>query len=142
MARPQTDQELSRSELQILKLFWRSGRLSAREAHQSMDEMGWAYTTTRTILDRMVKKGLLQREAFHGLYLYEATVGKVVTMARLVKEFAERVLELDSVPVATLFNQSEVLDDSELAELEQMLAHDGEHGSGDDSGHDSVEESP
>ena len=123
MARPQNiDQELSRSELGLLKLFWRRGKLSARETHDAVEsEMGWAYTTTRTMLDRMVKKGLLEREAFHGLYLYGAAVGKVATMARLVKEFTERVLELDSVPVATLFAQSEMLDDDELAELEEML---------------------
>lgn len=117
-----TDQDLSRSELGILKLFWRSGQLSAREAHDAVEgETGWAYTTTRTMLDRMVKKGLLKRDAFHRLYLYRAAVGKVATMARLVKEFTERVLELDEVPVATLFARSEMLNEDELDELEQML---------------------
>lgn len=116
------DDGLSKAELGILKLSWRSGRLSAREVHDSISgETGWAYTTTRTMLDRMVKKGLLERDTFHGLYLYWAAVGKVTTMARLVREFTERVLELDSVPVATLFAESEVLDEGELAELERML---------------------
>ncbi|MEM8930756.1 MAG: BlaI/MecI/CopY family transcriptional regulator [Acidobacteriota bacterium] len=121
------DHELSRAELGLLKSFWRAGRLSAREVHDSFGvEMGWAYTTTRTMLDRMVKKGLLEREAFHGLFLYAAAVGKVSTVARLVREFTERVLELDRVPVATLFADSEMLDADELAELERLLADDGE----------------
>ena len=113
---------LSKTELGILKLLWRTERSSAREIHDALgNDMGWAYTTTRTMLDRMVKKGLLERGSFHGLYLYSAAVGKVTTVARLVREFTERVLELDSVPVATLFADSEVLDENELAELEQLL---------------------
>lgn len=116
-------QELSRSELDLLKLFWRTGKLSAREVHERLEsERGWAYTTTRTTLDRMAKKGLLSKIPFHGLFLYDAAVSKVGTLARLIKEFTHRVLELDSVPVASLLSQSEMLDDDELAELERLLA--------------------
>lgn len=118
-------QELSRAELEWLKLFWRSGRLSAREAHDRLaSERGWAYTTTRTVLDRMVKKGLLERESFHGLYVYRAGVSKVSTMARLIREFAQRVLELDAAPVAGLMAESEMLDAEELAELQKLLEED------------------
>ena len=122
-----SDQELSRSELDLLKLFWGSGRLSAREVHELVEEeRGWAYTTTRTNLERMAKKGLLTKGSFHGLYLYDAAVGKVSTLARLIKEFTHRVLELDSVPVASLMADSEMLDADELLQLERMLAEDAE----------------
>ena len=115
-------QDISKAELDLLKLFWRRGKLSAREVHDATEvSTGWAYTTTRTTLDRMVKKGLLHRKTFHGLYLYAAAVGKVATLARLAKEFAERVLELDSVPIATLFSHSDVLNEEELEELEATL---------------------
>ena len=125
---PGNAQELSRSELDLLKLFWRTGKLSAREAHDKLEaEKGWAYTTTRTTLDRMVKKGLLSKTPFHGLFLYDAAVGKVSTLARLIREFTSRVLELDSVPVASLLADSEMLDDAELVELERLLdGADGE----------------
>lgn len=115
--------DISRVELDLLKILWHRGKLSAREVHEAaLDNTGWAYTTTRTTLDRMVKKGLLHRKSYHRLYLYSAAVGKVATMARLVKEFAERVLELDSLPVAALFSHSDVLNEQELAELEVALA--------------------
>ncbi len=115
-------QDISKAELDLLKIFWRQGKLSAREVHDATEgRTGWAYTTTRTTLDRMVKKDLLHRKTFHGLYLYSAAVGKVATLARLAKEFAERVLELDSVPVATLFSHSDVLNEEELEQLEATL---------------------
>lgn len=115
-------QDISKAELDLLKIFWRQGKLSAREVHDATEgRTGWAYTTTRTTLDRMVKKDLLHRKTFHRLYLYSAAVGKVATLARLAKEFAERVLELDSVPVATLFSHSDVLNEEELEQLEATL---------------------
>ncbi len=114
--------ELSKSELEVLKVFWKAGSLSAREAHELLTgRLGWAYTTTRTILDRMVKKRLLGRRDAHGIFVYRATAKKVATLAGLVREFAERVLELDTVPVAALFAGNKVLSEEELRELEALL---------------------
>lgn len=114
--------DLSSTELAVMKVFWRQGAQSAREAHEQLKEpLGWAYSTTRTMLERMVKKELLRRREFHGLYVYEASAAKVTTLAGLVRNFARRVLELDSVPVATLFAGSDVLSQEEVAELESLL---------------------
>lgn len=114
--------ELSKSELAVLKVFWKAGALSAREAHELLTErLGWAYTTTRTMLDRMVKKRLLTRRDAHGILVYRARAKKVATLAGLVREFTERVLELDTVPVAALFAGAKVLDEDELRELEALL---------------------
>ena len=117
--------ELSKSELEVLKAFWKAGPLSAREAHQLLTgRFGWAYTTTRTMLDRMVKKRLLGRRDAHGIFVYRATAKKVATLAGLVREFTERVLELDTVPVAALFAGNKVLSEKERRELEALLEHE------------------
>jgi predicted transcriptional regulator len=48
----------SDSELQLLKLFWRVGPMSAREVQDlAGPELGWAVSTTRTTLERMRAKG-------------------------------------------------------------------------------------
>ncbi len=114
--------ELSKSELEVLKVFWEAGPLSAREAHELLTgRLKWAYTTTRTMLDRMVKKRLLGRRDAHGILVYRARAKKVATLASLVREFTERVLELDTVPVAALFAGNKVLTEEELRELEALL---------------------
>ncbi len=69
----------------------------------------------------MVKKRLLDRRDAHGIFVYRAQAKKVATLAGLVREFTERVLELDTVPVAALFGGSGVLNEKELAELEALF---------------------
>ena len=63
----------SDAELSVLKCFWRDGDLSAREVQDRIGaEQGWTSSTTRTVLERMVAKGLLIRRSVHGLAVYEA----------------------------------------------------------------------
>ncbi len=114
--------ELSRSELDIMKILWKDGRSSAREVHDQLSAAyGWAYSTTKTIMDRMVKKGRLSRENFHGVFLYNPLISKPAGLAKLVRNFADNVLELDYGSVVSLFARSKALTDKEVKELQQIL---------------------
>lgn len=105
-----------------MKVLWRSGRLSAREVHEEVaGELGWAASTTRTTLERMAKKGVVVKKTFHGLHLYEPAISKARGLAARVREFAERVLEIDPAPVVSLFAESEALTPEEVAELSSLL---------------------
>lgn len=115
--------QLAPAELELMKLLWSAGGLAAREIHdRSTETTGWAYSTTRTMLERLVKKGLIEKRAFHGLHVYEAAVSRAQGMAPLVKDFARNVLGLSHVPVAALFRESEVLTPAEIDELREILA--------------------
>jgi predicted transcriptional regulator len=117
--------ELTRVELTIMKLLWKTGRLSAREVHERLQSTSdWAYSTTRTTLDRMVKKGLLAKKVFHGLNLYEPRISKPMGIAQLVRDFADRVLEVDPHTVVSLFSRSESLTAEEIEELTELLEKD------------------
>lgn len=117
--------ELTRTELDVLKVLWKQGKLSAREIHERLSPArGWAYSTTRTTLDRMARKGLLKKQDYHGIYLYMPCITKVAGIATLVRNFAEHVLELDPAPVVSLFAHSHALTAEEVAELSRLL--DGE----------------
>lgn len=114
--------DLSRTELDILKVLWSTGKLTVREVQDQLHETyDWAYTTTKTIMDRMVKKDLLQRENFHGIFLYRAKISRPAGLARLVQFFADRVLELDYGSVVSLFARIKVLSPNEIKELENLL---------------------
>jgi BlaI family transcriptional regulator, penicillinase repressor len=122
-----TSQEPNATELEVLKLLWREGKLSAREVHDRLAEVqGWAYSTTRTVLDRMAAKRLLHRRAFHGLNLYEARLSRVRAIASMVRGFAERVAEIPPAAVVPLFAESDTLTREELEELAALLEDDDE----------------
>jgi len=115
--------DLSKTELQMLNVLWKSKEgLSVREVHEQVkDQFKWAYSTTKTTMDRMVKKGLLRREDFHGVYLYQAEISKPAGLVRLLKFFMNDLLEMDQSALVSLFGRSKALSDSEIDELEALL---------------------
>lgn len=114
--------ELSKAEYDILRILWKDGRLTVREVHdQVFDIHKWAYTTTKTMMDRMIKKGLLEREKYHGIYLYKPLISRPAGLARMVRFFADRVLETDIGSVVSIFAKSNTLSADEIEELERLL---------------------
>ena len=117
--------DLSRAEYDILKILWDAGQQSIREVHDQLtDTHNWAYSTTKTMMDRMVKKGLLQRDNFHGVFVYKALVSRPAGLVRFIQFFADRVLELDQGAVVSMFARSKALSGDEIAELEKLLAEE------------------
>ena len=120
--------QLTPAELEVMKILWDADGLSAREVHERLGEhMDWAYSTTRTTVERMVHKGLVNKNVFHGLHIYTASVSRARGLARMVRDFASQVLETSHVPVVSLFADSGALSDDEVEELKRLLdAHNGE----------------
>ncbi|MBC8182036.1 BlaI/MecI/CopY family transcriptional regulator [candidate division KSB1 bacterium] len=114
--------DLSRAEYDILRTLWNAGQLSVREVHDLLTETyNWAYTTTKTMMDRMVNKELLNRESFHGVFIYKPLITRPAGLARMVQFFADRVLEMDVGSVVSLFARSKSLTPEEIDELNNLL---------------------
>lgn len=112
----------TKPELAILKLLWRAPEMSARQVHTEITEQfGWSYSTVRTVLERMTEKGLVSKASVEGVNYYEAQIGKVALLGRMIADFSKRVLELDNAPAAAFFADSKLLSESELEELEDVL---------------------
>ncbi|UCC73931.1 MAG: BlaI/MecI/CopY family transcriptional regulator [Gemmatimonadota bacterium] len=117
--------ELTRSEVAVLKVLWREGELSARELHERLPEaVDWAYSTTRTTMDRMASKGLVSKRSFHGINVYAPRISRAVGLASVVRELADRVLETDYAPVVSLFAEANALTPEEIEELERLLGEE------------------
>jgi predicted transcriptional regulator len=114
----------SETELDLLKLLWRRGAMSARELHDlAGPELGWTVSTTRTVLERMKGKGLIERRAVHGLAVYDAAKTKVSVIGAVIRRVRD-LLGVDSLAPASAFAGSEILTPEEAAELEALLAAD------------------
>jgi len=115
--------DLSRTELEILNIIWKSKKgVSVRELHdQIAASFNWAYSTTKTTMDRMVKKGLLKRLNEEGTFLYLAEISKPAGLARLISFFMNDLLEMDQSALVSLFGRSKALSEEEINELESLL---------------------
>ena len=110
------------SELSLLKALWRQQPLSAREIHDAVvGDMAWSYSSTRKTLERMLEKDMVRQEQRHGVQVYEAVSGKVDTLAAFAHDFGRRVMEIDTPLPVNMFTGSKLVDDAELARLEQLL---------------------
>lgn len=108
-------------EFDLLKLFWRDGDLSAREVHDRLPpDLGWAVSTTRTVLDRMRAKGLLVRRNVHGLAVYSPAQAKVAVLGGVVGRL-RALLEISGPLPASALSGSQILSADEIAELRQLL---------------------
>ena len=114
--------EPSKAEYDILRILWKNGRQTVREVHDKLQATsGWAYTTTKTMMDRMVNKELLKRDEFHGINLYMANISKPAGMAKLVEFIADRVFEVDASTVVSMFSTNGIMTDEEIKELKDLL---------------------
>lgn len=110
------------SELTLLKALWKTQPLSAREIHlQVVDALEWSFSSTRKTLERMLDKQLVSQQIVHGVQVYSAEIDKVATLAAFAHDFGRRVMELDSPMPIAMFTGSRLVDQQELAQLEQML---------------------
>lgn len=121
----------SPTELALLKVLWRKeSALSAREIHDTAS-LDWSPSSTRKTLDRMEEKGLVAAEDAHGVKVYAPTSGKVETLARMTRDFAAQVFDMDAALPVSAFAQSPLLDADDLAALEALLDEaedDTDHG--------------
>ncbi|MDQ0462505.1 putative transcriptional regulator [Caulobacter ginsengisoli] len=112
----------SDTELALLKLFWQSGPMSAREVQDALPaELDWAASTTRTVLERMRAKGLISRRSVHGMAVYAPAQDKVSVLGAALKRMMRGVLEIDAALPAAAFSGSKLLSEDELKALETLL---------------------
>lgn len=112
----------SATELTILKTLWKLSPQSAREIHNAVEaSLKWSYSSTRKTLDRMNEKNLLSVSEVHGIRVFKPAVSKVKTLASYIKDFTQSVLEVDGEIPVSMFADSKLLDDDELAQLEKTL---------------------
>ena len=112
------------SELTLLKALWKRQPLSAREIHDAAaEELAWSFSSTRKTLDRMLEKRMVGLTSVHGINVYSARLEKVDTLAAFAHDFGRRVMEMDAPLPVAMFTGSKLVDQQELARLEQML-HD------------------
>lgn len=89
--------ELERAVIEVL---WRAGGpCTVRSVHDQLADPELAYTTVMTVLDRMAKKGLVDRERAGRAWQYRPASSREVYIAELMREALEWAEDRDAALV-------------------------------------------
>lgn len=122
MARPEPVR-ISESEWEVMNVVWQRAPVAAAEvAEELADRKGWAVRTTRTLLDRLLKKKAVSIEEDGKRYLYRPRVSLADCVREASRSFRDRVF--GGRPAAMLMHlvQETELTPDEIAALRRILS--------------------
>jgi predicted transcriptional regulator len=114
---------IGRLERSILDILWENQGIPGREIHQRMlKERKLAYTTTLTILDRMVKKGSALRKRGESLFLYYPSMKKEEFEHRVASTMIKGIYEMAPSPAISVFvDILSGMDESKINEIIRQI---------------------
>lgn len=116
--------ELFESEWAILQVVWEREPCAAPTVQEVLAQSkGWAYTTVKTLMDRMVQKGLLKTERVRNLYLYRAAVTRAQAQRSELLRTAQRAFDGALTPMMQFLLESERLSEQDYQYLEHLIQH-------------------
>ena len=80
------------SELEILQILWEKGNCTVRDVHEVLERNKNAgYTTTLKLMQIMLEKGLVERDASAKTHIYKAVASQQKTQQHLVNKMIDNV---------------------------------------------------
>lgn len=116
------DFKLTEGEWEIIQTVWEQEPCAAPTVQEKLKaKTGWSYSTVKTMMDRMVGKGLLQTEKVRNLILYSSAVTKSEAQRGEVMRIIRRAFDGALTPMMQFMLEENQLSQEQLAELESMI---------------------
>ena len=116
------DVELFESEWTILQVVWKVQPCTAPTVQEELEsEKGWAYTTVKTIMDRMVKKGLLKVEKIRNLHIYRPAISQKQARRSEIIRTVKRAFDGTFTPMMQFLIENDELSDEEYKYVEELI---------------------
>ena len=120
MAKPRF--ELTESEWTLMKAIWTREPCSAPEIQQELvKQTKWTYSTVRTLMDRMVAKGLLKAEKKGHLTVYRSAVSRSQAQRSELFYALKRAFNGALTPMLQCLLDSHDLSATDLDEIERLI---------------------
>jgi BlaI family penicillinase repressor len=112
---------LGETEWIVMKCSWKLGKTSARNIYEESLAYGKrSYQTIKTILDRLVEKGVLKREKFGPIWLYNPIASEEKYMTKAIDSFFKIVLGSTFAPIfKRIINEKKY--EHELETIKKMI---------------------
>ena len=114
--------ELTDAEWAIMKVLWEKESCTAGEVQETLqEERNWAYSTVKTTMDRMLKKGYLELSKIRNLQLFKSRISQSTAKSGELKRIAQRAFGGGIVPMMQHLLENENLSKSDLDQLRKLI---------------------
>ena len=113
---------LTAGEWAIIQAVWENEPCAAPTIQEALEKKtGWSYSTVKTMMDRMVNKGLLKAQRIRNLILYSSTITKKAAQSGEIMRAMKRAFDGALTPMMQFLLDSSSLSKEELDRLEEMI---------------------
>ena len=120
--KPSKVPDLSDGEWVIIKALWEREPCTAPDIQEDLQATkNWSYSTVRTMMDRMVAKGLLTTERMRHLTIYRSAITRAQAQRGDLRQTLARAFNGALTPMLECLLDSDDVSDQELAELERLI---------------------
>ena len=119
-------EKISDSELEVMRVLWEAGdALPITEIRQILrDRKGWEATTVKTLVQRLVGKGVLEQEK-RKVFYYRPLVSESEYSDWAVNGMVRRLFRGSAKALVATLVQSDGLSDEDIAELREYFKVEG-----------------
>ncbi len=123
--------ELSRFELQCLRLLWNRGEASIRDVHRDLANPP-SYSTVRKIFERLEEKGAVTRVRREGrAWVYRSAVVRPAMIRKEIRRLIDALFDGSALPLVAHLADMDAISLEDLRDLETRLdADDRRRGGG------------
>ncbi len=119
---PKPEIELTEAEWTIIKSVWENEPCAAPTIQEKLfKRTEWTYSTVRTLMDRMVGKGLLTAEKVRNLTLYRSAVTREQAQRGELLYALKHAFNGALTPMVQCLLESNEVSARELGELESLI---------------------
>ena len=114
--------ELTEGEWAIIQAVWENEPCAAPTVQEELESRkNWHYSTVKTLMDRMVTKGLLTTERIRNLILYRSAITRVQAQKGEIMRAVKRAFDGALTPMMQFMLDEHNLSQKQLAELESLI---------------------
>ena len=114
--------ELTEGEWTIIQAVWQNEPCAAPTVQETLEaNKNWSYSTVKTMMDRMVTKGLLKTERIRNLILYRSAITRTEAQSREITRAIKRAFDGALTPMMQFLLDNDKLSQDELNELEALI---------------------
>jgi len=115
-------ERIGEAEYAVMEVLWKDAPLTAAEVAKRVPaERGWSIRTVKTMLARLLAKGVLAHEEEGRRYLYRPAVARADYVAQESGRLIDRMFGGRVTPLVAQLAERDRLTDADIAEIEALL---------------------